>query len=183
MENMDTPILTEATITRNNLIPSEIKELYLTAFPEKERRDWNSILQLIDSEPAFRFFIISSGGATAGFITAWTLGAVTYVEHFATLPQLRGRGIGANVIRQLKAESAAPVALEVEMPGSSPEADRRIAFYIRCGFTAHPQFHYVQPPYSPSQPPVRLMLMTSEPSMDLEAVSTLIHRKVYGQDC
>ena len=79
------------------------------------------------------------------------------MEHFAIISAMRGGGLGGEAIRNFVAADPMPVILEVEPSGSNDMADRRIAFYERCGFTGHRDFEYIQPPYSPGLPEVPLM--------------------------
>lgn len=154
--------------------------LYIGSFPPEERRDWDLVMRLADDEPMFDFNVIMADGRPAGFITVWHLGPVRYVEHFVTDPQLRGAGIGAEVIKALINASAIPVILEVEPQSAGEMACRRIGFYSRNGMIPHHDFAYIQPPYRDGLPSVELTLMTSSPSVDLHEAAALIHRHVYG---
>ena len=173
--------VTTLNITDPALIPVELRTLYFDSFPPEERRSWESIMELTDDRSSpFSMTVILRDGMTAGFITWWRLGGARYVEHFAIISAMRGGGLGGEAIRNFVAAVPMPVILEVEPSGSNDMADRRIAFYERCGFTGHRDFEYIQPPYSPGLPEVPLMLMTSDKGVDLGTTAGEIRRRVYG---
>lgn len=154
-----------------------LRQLYLDSFPPEERRPWEEIAD--PSRLPRLLAIVLSDGSTAGFVTIWPFAAFTYIEHLATDPGLRGRGIGAQVMAALSTAHA-PLLLEVERPAGlgSIEA-RRIGFYRRCGL--HLLDHdYIQPPYAPGLPSVPLLLMSTDPALDAPAAAATLHREVYG---
>lgn len=131
--------------------------LYESAFPPEERRPTADELALDDKR--FTISLIEHQGKFAGFITVWHFDRFTYIEHFATLPELRGGGIGSQTLATLLASTDKPVVLEVEPPAGTI-AKRRIAFYRRAGFAEMPQ-PYEQPPYRAGAPAVPLRIMTT----------------------
>lgn len=165
-------------------VPEEMlamERIYIESFPPEERREWSDIVcKAEDENHPLTFNVVRRNGKGVGFITAWSLPEVTYVEHFAINPAERGGGIGSKAIAALVTKSDRPVVLEVELPSVGEDARRRIEFYKRCGFVAHEAFEYVQPPYAPGLSEVPLMLMTSEPGVNLEAAAESMKRVVYG---
>lgn len=158
-----------------------VKEIYLSSFPEEERRPWDEVIRLTDTVGGpFGFYLINCGNRPVGLITAWSFPGFTYIEHFAVLSSRRGSGIGAKVLKMFVRQQHVPVVLEVEPASAGDLARRRIAFYERCGFHAFPDFEYIQPPYSPSLPSVRLMLMATSAKIDLAQVAAVLHQRVYG---
>lgn len=162
------------------LMPPEIEKLYLQAFPPEERRTWNP-----RPKGLHLYRIMSEAGEFLGFITTWQLPEeITYIEHFAILPRLRGQGIGSEVLGQL----CGNILLEVELPENS-EARRRIDLYSRHGFHAATDISYEQPPYSPSLPAVPMLILyrlgdsdaASEKSMNLPEAINNLKAIVYGQ--
>lgn len=154
--------------------------LYFESFPPEERRPWDDIiLRSTQSQQRFRLLGIYIDSVFAGLITIWQFPSFRYVEHFAISPSMRSRGIGAEALAALIYYSASPIVLEVELPETSPLARRRIDFYSRCGFTPHPEYQYIQPPYAADLPPVPLMLMTSG-VLNLDDATRALHRHVYG---
>lgn len=168
----------------SSALMTKIRDLYMSSFPECERRPWTSIIEMIDNK--FPFFtmnaILDEERIFTGFITLWKLPDTHYVEHFAITRDCRGKGIGSKTISEIVTRSAGmPVVLEVELPGDSPEADKRIKFYQHNGFTAMDQFPYYQPPYTPELETVPMMLMTSAPLPDPERFVIMLHTLVYNQ--
>ena len=173
---MDTKIITTSDTAGFSLV----ERLLTEAFPEDERRPLDAFRRLADHDGRFSVILLSDGAVTAGFITVWDFDGFRYVEHFAIISAMRGGGLGGEAIRNFVAADPMPVILEVEPSGSNDMADRRIAFYERCGFTGHRDFEYIQPPYSPGLPEVPLMLMTSDKGVDLGTTAGEIRRRVYG---
>lgn len=174
-----------------DMIPAELEELYMGAFPEEERRPIEQIRQRVAmADPFFYFFVLSHEGNTVGFATVWRLPGATYVEHFATFPSMRGKGYGAETVKELLDDDMrrslgldpdTPLVLEVELPGDTPEAERRIKFYERCGMTAMEDFPYFQPPYREGGQQLPMMLMSSKPLPEPTSFVILLHTIVYNQ--
>ena len=158
-----------------------VKELYFSAFPEEERRPWESLLAaLADPASGYEMRVYLLDGEFAGFISSWDLEGFRYIEHFATSPHLRGRGLGAKIIEQERKDCVLPLLLEVEPASTGDMARRRIGFYERCGFTGHEDIPYRQPAYAEGLPAVELMLMTTGPIAEPEPLIRELHSRVYG---
>ncbi|MDE5662369.1 MAG: GNAT family N-acetyltransferase [Muribaculaceae bacterium] len=158
---------------------SQARRLYMESFPPEERRPWEGIVNP-ESEYGPDLCHLTDGESYAGFMTLWDFGTFRYLEHFATMPELRGRGIGCMWMKKLIESSSSPVVLEVERPGDNDMAERRIGFYRRCGMYLL-DYDYIQPPYAPGLPEVPLLLMSSDPALDPAAVAATLHREVYGR--
>lgn len=159
----------------------KMMDLYLNSFPDDERRPLESMRKQIDSNDRFHFSKVKYRGKDVGFISWWLLDGAAYVEHFAIDPSKRSLGLGRKALEkfcQLQEEN--PIILEVEPSGANEMADRRIAFYERCGFSGHPEFEYIQPPYTPDLSPLPLMLMTKGCVKDLAATADELKHRVYG---
>jgi hypothetical protein len=162
-------------------LPSQIKNLYFSSFPEDERREWKSIEDLTDSRAQYHFTLINSRNKCAGFISWWNLRSGIYVEHFAINPNMRSCGLGALALEKFcNVHAGKPIVLEVELPNANEMACRRIGFYKRCGFVAHPEVEYLQPPYRPGGNTVELLLMTYGHGADVPAMASEIKENVYG---
>lgn len=168
-------------VRQSKNIPVSTKELYFNSFPDDERREWQSIELLINSHRSYHLTLINSRKQCVGFISWWNLRTGVYVEHFAIDPAQRSRGLGALALDKFCLMHAGkPVVLEVELPGANDMADRRIGFYKRCGFSAHPEVEYLQPPYKPGANTVELLLMTYGRGADVPEMACEIKQKVYG---
>lgn len=159
---------------------SEIHNIYCPAFPADEQRPWASLLDKV-ADGEISLYVALVGENVAGMATVWHMNGFRYIEHLAVDQSLRGHGLGAVMVRWLLAAENSPVVLEAEPRGLSAMAARRIGFYERLGFTAHHDYCYIQPPYTPDSASVPLTLMTAgEPVPDLDEVTLSLHRRVYG---
>jgi acetyltransferase, GNAT family len=142
--------------------PSFLK-LYNEAFPPDERREYRDEEHLANfikmKGGKFHAFAVKDGDLFLGFLSYWTFEGYTYIEHFAVIPEQRGKNLGREMLHHLFKEVSPNVLLEVEKPEGDIE-QRRIAFYERNGFRVRDEFDYVQPPYSPDKQPVPMLLMT-----------------------
>lgn len=164
----------------------EFLQLYNEAFPPDERRLYESGKQLHDFIKVklgrFDVFVAMEEGIFLGFLTYWTFGGYTYVEHFAVNPENRGKGIGTFLLNHLIKEVSENVLLEVELP-ENDEARRRVAFYERNGFRKRENIDYMQPAYGQGQKPVKLLLMThGDVNLHDKATISEMHREVYNVD-
>lgn len=175
--------ITMQRLGSNDTIPEAVKSTYLGAFPENERRDWEDIAARIETDdPIFSLHVIRKNDDAVGFVTTWRLPDALYVEHLAVYPDKRSGGIGSAVLAEITdIAGGKPVVLEVELPGVSDVARRRIEFYRRNGFTAMDQYPYFQPPYRPGGPTVPLMLMVTSPLPDPDRFVIMLHTLVYNQ--
>ncbi len=170
--------------------------LYLTAFPEAERREVDEWLRLPAAKPLFHPCALTAGGRFAGILTSWHFPArdgrhgeapapaFRYIEHFATLPQLRGKGLGSAALAAYReAAAGVPVVVEVELP-EDETSRRRVDFYRRNGFALLSR-PYTQPPYRPGGESLPLAIMSTDPTFAethyAHIVSTL-RREVYGAE-
>lgn len=165
-------------VTHTNELNAEVREIYESAFPEDERREWAQLLTLI-TNPAFRFNLIFSEQILIGLISLWNFEEFVFIEHFAIRDSERGKGYGTEVIQNI-ISMAIPVVLEVEEP-LSEMAIKRIRFYERLHFTVS-QGEYFQPPYSKDKQMVKMLLMSYPQKLlaaNFESTKKLIHEHVY----
>lgn len=160
-----------------------VRSLYETAFPVDERRDFAEVLRLFGQRRAFDVQVAYADGKPVGFVSLWSWVGWRYVEHFAIHSSYRGRGVGAEVLRQLQIADSRPLVLEVEMPVDDLSF-RRVEFYKRAGFVLHEGFAYIQPPYDAGRRALPMCLMTwaAAPDVDLDEVASMLHREVYGYE-
>ena len=157
----------------------EVYAIMEASFPETEIRPREEQYALFDDR-AYRILVRREEGNTAGFFAVWDFPEVLYIEHFAVDGRLRGGGIGAAMIGELKALSDKPICLEVEPP-ENETAKRRISFYERNGFFLN-DFPYQQPALSKNKKPLKLFLMTSENTVgkdEFEKIKNVLYHRVY----
>jgi len=155
-----------------------VQELYLSAFPQKERRDWEVLTGMIGAVPEMQLRLILEEEKPIGFITTWELGDWCFIEHFAISPEHRGKKYGKRVMRDFLGHNK--VVLEVEPP-LAEDAARRVKFYERAGLVCLP-FSYLQPPYRQEDAPYRMVLMSNLAEVSETAyqeIVNLIFEKVY----
>ncbi len=174
-------MITLQEITAHDSVCADIQALYESAFPADERRDFAAWLQLLEHEPAFHALAIYQDETFAGFISFWQWENWRYAEHFAIDASLRGGGIGAAAFQQFLQMDSRPLIGEVELPTDSI-AQRRIAFYERLGLVSHPEYEYIQPPYSAEKSALPLLIMTYGAPTDANLAEpvALMRKYVYG---
>ena len=142
--------------------PSFLK-LYNESFPPDERRelkDEEHLANFIKMKGGkFNAFAAKDGDLFLAFLSYWTFEGYTYIEHFAVVPEHRGKRIGALMLNHLFKEVSPNVLIEVEKP-EGEEQKRRIKFYERNGFRVREEFDNTQPAYSSDKSPVEMLLMT-----------------------
>lgn len=158
-----------------------VKQIYESSFPADERRDYDALLQLIESEPAFVVEAICCDDNVVGLITSWSFDEWRYIEHFAIDVTMRGKGVGETTLVRFLSSDLRPVVLEVEPP-IDDVTRRRVGFYERLGFVLHAAYRYIQPPYDCDKNAVELCLMTygAADTCNLDEVTQLLHSRVYG---
>lgn len=167
-------------------IPASLFDLYCEAFPPTERRDWTNaedIGEFMRSHSHMRIKMIETPDGFAGFMIYWLLApGIQYVEHLATLTNMRGKGLGAHLFESLKEVPDSGILLEVEPPVDEL-AHRRVGFYKRLGLTIHDKVTYIQPPYHPGLPSLELSIMTTPNITDADLERDLIrllHERIYN---
>ncbi|MFI3265807.1 MAG: GNAT family N-acetyltransferase [Rikenellaceae bacterium] len=119
-------------------------ELYLSSFPEIERRDLDYHTQAL-TYTQFHFDAILYQGKAVGLISWWDFDNLRYIEHLATSSAVRGKGLGAQIITDFINEDSKDILLEVEHP-TNELSTRRVGFYERLGFVLN-DHRYFQPSY------------------------------------
>ena len=112
--------------------------LYESAFPREERRDISEQKRAMEN-PNYHFDLILDGEKFYGVMLYWETDGLIYLEHFTTMPEVRGKGYGAKALDLLK-EKNKIVLLEIEPPVDE-FTQRRYGFYQRNGFIMNPYYH------------------------------------------
>lgn len=149
--------------TANHPLFEAALSLYRISFPYHEQREAIP-QQRIMACPAYRFLaVFDDAGAFTGLILCWETEGFIYVEHFCTLPEKRGKGLGEKALRLLLAEGKT-VILEIDPPVDAI-AQRRKGFYERCGFSANTYAH-THPPYHEGYAGHPLIVMSAPGTID-----------------
>ena len=139
-------------------------KLYNETFPADERRLFKNAEHVANfvrlKGGKFAGFVYDDGGDDfLAFLTYWKFENYVYIEHFAVDPAHRSKNIGRMMLNHLFGTVGENVLIEVEKP-TDDESRRRISFYEKNGFRLREDINYVQPPYSPEQSGVEMLLMT-----------------------
>ncbi len=157
----------------------EVFSIMEESFPKDEYRSREKQMALL-SVPEYHLCCKRVSGKIAGFLAFWDLGEVLFIEHFAVKKELRGKGLGKEMLSELFSEKKVGFCLEVELP-ENEIARRRIAFYERMGLHFH-DFPYLQPSMDEGREPVPLRIMTNTPQLsadDFENLRNLLYKKIY----
>lgn len=160
-----------------------LEKLLTNAFPKEEYRDLREMRTFTMRKKIFHSNLIYDCGTFIGLITYWDFDCFYYVEHFATLPEMRNRGYGRAILEKLKDMLRRPIVLEVELP-TEEMAQRRIGFYERQGFVLW-KHEYMQPPYRLGDACLPMRLMASgnlNEQRDFCTIEKAIHKEVYGYE-
>lgn len=112
-------------------------------------------------------YVCRSGGWSrcAAIAFYWMHGGELFLEHLAVASELRGRGIGAALLREIR-ELPGKLILEIEKPDDA-KTQRRLRFYEREGLTLAP-FGYDAPGYQAGTGDCALQLMSEGAMSKLE---------------
>ena len=116
----------------------EAFSLYTASFPHAERRDTVEQARVFGKED-YHFDVLLEDGKLMGIVFYWQTKDFLYLEHLATKPELRNRGIGALALGLLK-EKNVPIILEIEPP-EDELTKRRYGFYRRNDFIMTEHYH------------------------------------------
>lgn len=146
-------------------------ELYTAAFPAIERRDATEHARVMKKED-YHFDLIMQNRQFCGVMLYWETADFIFLEHFATLPALRGQGIGSGALSLLK-EKGKPVILEIEPPADELTR-RRLGFYQRNGFRVTPH-HHIQAKYRPDDADLVLTVLSYPHGIDETEYRSFYH--------
>ena len=156
-----------------------LENLYEQSFPVEERRPWQLIANPAKKDCP-KLFAILADGHIAGMLTLWTFEHFAYIEHLAINPDLRGKGVGSEAIKELIAKvGMKPIVVEIEPPTEPlPDTQRRLDFYTKLGFQAIAT-DYIQPPYAATLPSVPMHLLATA-ILPVGSTTTTLYKEVYG---
>jgi len=159
----------------------EIRNLYISAFPAEERREFRELTEILQLIECGIDLVLVSGGKIAGFCIVWDFEIFAFIEHFAIDNNLRGLGIGEGVLILLR-KIYPVILLETELPVNEI-SQRRVKFYQRNGFRML-QRQYFQPSYGNNKPEIELQLMSTSVDFSVETLDEYIlqiREKVYNK--
>lgn len=156
-----------------------MEDLLVESFPVNEYRDISEQRYITETEEGFHCCVIEEDTNLIGLITYWLLGNICFIEHFATVPNLRNKGYGRLILEMVQLKITNPIILEVEMP-ENEMAVRRIEFYKRNNFKIL-ECDYFQPSYRQDGNALPMLLMSNKLLVQPEynRIISHIHNSVY----
>lgn len=164
---------------KNDSRLNQIIDLYISAFPEEERRDLNQLRQLIEKADNMYLNAIEADDKLCGLFIYWKMDGFYYMEHLAVFPEMRNMKIGQQVLEHVAAHLDGTRILEVE-PAADEMTTRRINYYSRNGYHIVEK-NYMQPSYRPSEDDFPLWVMSNNNTDNLSAQIEQIKEKVYRE--
>ena len=156
------------------------EKLLTLSFPPEEYRPIVEWRHCTSSENRFYNQVIMEEEKPIGLVASWDFGTFRYIEHLATIPEVRGGGYGLKLLQLLQGAADTPIVLEVEEP-TDDLSTRRIGFYRRAGFELWKKT-YLQPPYRKGDGmlPMHLMVWGNlSQEQNYELVKATLYREVY----
>lgn len=161
---------------------NEVWKIYESAFPEDERRSLQQQQKILNN-CLYNFTPIYNNGSLVGFVAFWLLKDFIFIEHLAIDKNLRGKGYGAQITKNIISKYDKKIILEVEKPNTN-QAKRRIDFYEKLGFCLN-KYDYTQPAYNPNKKAVPLYLMSYPKKIskkEFTKVNTILYEKIYSTE-
>jgi GNAT superfamily N-acetyltransferase len=157
----------------------KIYEIMEKSFPLTEFRLKHEQAELFHNK-YYRIFGIKENEIITSIAAVWCFEDFVFIEHLATLPEHRNKGLGAQILNKILNTTDKLVCLEVEPP-EDELTRKRVAFYKRNGmfFNSYP---YIQPSISSGRAPIPLYIMTSKSQIDektFEKIKSVLYKQVY----
>jgi len=159
---------------------AQLLSLMREAFPPAERRTEDEFRQLF-THPNVQILCARQDERLQGFLLLWVLDGFVFVENFAVQSDLRGQGLGSDLLRVLTGHFGLPVILEVEPP-EDDLTRRRVAFYERNGYHLNACEYYLPCLSDEIERSVQLQIMSApEPLSEAacRAAIDVLYRSVY----
>ena len=156
----------------NSPLFKEVYDIIDGNFPHTEKRTYHDH---INAFKKFKNFIIEAladdNNKITGMLTWWEFDDCIYGEHLAIVDGYKGQGYGK--IMQGRMQSIAdsfekPIIFEIEPPCSSPQAKRRLDFYLRGGFVFNEHIKHFQPTYNAGDTPLEMNIMSYPVAITIE---------------
>ena len=145
------------------------------SFPLTEFRPKNEQAKLFENK-YYNVIGIKDNNVPISIAAIWNFEDFMFIEHLATLPEYRNKGLGAQLLREITSNTTKIVCLEVEPPVDELTR-RRVRFYERNGMFFN-EYPYIQPSISEGRQPIPLFIMTSNRKIDEQEFSR-IKNKLY----
>lgn len=155
---------------------TQIFKSYCETFPEDERRSQEQFQSLF-SYPNVKVISVLKDLKSIGYLIVWELSNSVFVEHFEIFSEYRSLKFGSEIISDLFRDYS-HIILEAEPETLNIDAQRRIDFYKRNGFTIIDK-QYLQPSYGEGKSPLKLWLLANWQPEKLDWIKEEIYDIVY----
>lgn len=153
---IESAISTERIMNKQTPVLARLVCLYEISFPESERTSTEHFLNMIEQCPQMSLYAVQYGEETAGFYCIWDLNECYYLLYLVTVPHLRNRHIGRQILKYLNVTLNKPLFLEADIPVDDISV-RRANYYKRNGFFVIA--NNPQTLYAVREPSCKLLLM------------------------
>lgn len=138
------PVLTGTKLFR------QVKRLYFDAFPEPERLGLTRMMLLSMVRPSVSCLAFVEGESLLGFAFTVKTDSLLYISYIAVAPELRSRGLGAEILRALENRWPLPQICEAKIPHPGQpdfaQDQRRLRFWEKNGFDFYDHAHKITNP-------------------------------------
>ena len=163
-------------------------DIYRKSFPIDEQRSLKDQMTAFE-QPNYSFCCVVEEREVLGIVAYWQILEYIFVEHFAVRQDLRGKGIGEKILKNLIDKYPDfKFILEADIPVNGISR-KRIKFYESVGFNVN-EYEYAQPPYDPTKKVVPMKILTYPEEIDkksFEEIKQGIYEVVYlcrkKEDC
>jgi len=151
-----------------------------SSFPDDEKRTIEQQKEVFKKKNYS--FISVYDNKLIGALTIWHLDDFTFGEHFAVKEELRNKGYGIKILKELFKKYGKIIG-EMEFPQTEIQK-RRATFYERAGLCIN-SYPYKQPPYSKNKKPVNCLIVSYPKKIsetEFKKIRKILHKEVYNLD-
>ena len=165
----------------HDAIYPNLRTLYDHSFPVYEKRtDAHQLVALEDNR--YHLLCFLDDNQLIGFFGYWEFTDYLYIEHYAINTDIRGKGYGTQLLKQLLSETNKTVILEID-PIIDEISQKRLRFYQHLGFVENSDSHK-HPAYQSQYEPHSLIVLSSHHTITPEQyqqfvqdLSTIVMKK------
>ncbi len=160
-----------------------LSNLYEASFPAEEKVDFQTLIEKKDTQtvqPRLFAIVLKEMDKVVGLASIIDSHDFVFLFYLATCEEVRGKGIGTEILSVIKETYNKTIVLEVELPENGI-ATRRIEFYKRNGFHLLPYF-YKQPALQEEMPEITMSIMSYPKTLtekQFEKIKETIYTEAY----
>jgi len=157
---------------KNDLYFEKAWQIYLEAFPKKERRTLKEQEKLLEKSN-YKMLCYVKEDILIAIVWYWDIDSYTFLEHFAVSNKLRGQAFGSKILNEF-IKNNENIILEIE-PIVDVVTQKRLEFYEKFGFVINKHEHF-QVPFRKNAPEIKLLFMTQNTIMPKNDYEKLYER-------